>query len=640
MFFAMLVGGSAIAQSGDRNPSVRPGRGLPSRGNDARSGLARAAVPRILIPGSTVAAPSATRIPFVDAGDGVVCIAPEMLRGLGVDATADIEERTVTLKPRDGRRSVVLPARKGPAGRNGLFVACKEAVDALGGVFAWDPATREGRVLAVIESAAIVDGAVEVRSSLPVTPRMTIERDPGRVVVDFPMAALGDVPRQPGFRLPGVAASRMGQFDETTARLVLETESAEKYSVRTDASRLRVALGIELGDRFREIGVNLPERILPGTPVGGLSLIVAPEAVRPGKSNLRRIAWGSDPTRFEMRLATNGLPPVVPRIADGRIAIDLPTTTVSPEAVVGAPVPTHPLVRSARLEPSGERGSRVMLEVAEPSRFTVRLDPKSGLSIHVSPLTGDRSGEAPLAGKTIAVDPGHGGGGSPGARGVDGNWERHHTLAMGRYLVEALERLGANVVVTRDSDSDPGLSQRGPIANRAAADLFLSIHCNSAPGNRSANGAIVYFHKDSGPCRELAEWITDSLRRDLGRIRVLKPQSDGTIYRNGFAVLRTSAAAGVLVETGFLTNSRDAAALRDPAVQRTIADCVARGAADYLLAFPDRDTRNVKPQKEGPPVVDPEEEGPPSFLPPLPDANPPSNGAPPPTGDPGVGSGK
>ncbi|MFY7951841.1 MAG: N-acetylmuramoyl-L-alanine amidase family protein, partial [Armatimonadaceae bacterium] len=121
-------------------------------------------------------------------------------------------------------------------------------------------------------------------------------------------------------------------------------------------------------------------------------------------------------------------------------------------------------------------------------------------------------------------------------------------------------------------------------------------------------------------CRQVAQSITDRLRAEVGSIRTQAPRSDRTVYKSGFAVLRTSAMAGVLVETGFLSSPKDAVALRNPEVQRQIARSVASGLLDFLNANPDTDTRNVKPQKDRGPVIEPEEEPdvPPAFLPELP----------------------
>ena len=91
--------------------------------------------------------------------------------------------------------------------------------------------------------------------------------------------------------------------------------------------------------------------------------------------------------------------------------------------------------------------------------------------------------------KTICIDPGHGGKDS-GALGPSGLREKDVALTVALLLATELSR-DAKIVLTRENDVFVELSERAAIANRAGADFFLSVHCNSGePG--SGEGFEVY----------------------------------------------------------------------------------------------------------------------------------------------------
>jgi len=90
----------------------------------------------------------------------------------------------------------------------------------------------------------------------------------------------------------------------------------------------------------------------------------------------------------------------------------------------------------------------------------------------------------------IVIDAGHGGH-DPGAK-VSGLTEADLVLDVSERLAKLLRKQGVDVVLTRDDDTFVALEERTAIANRASADLFLSIHANASP-NPAARGIETYF---------------------------------------------------------------------------------------------------------------------------------------------------
>jgi N-acetylmuramoyl-L-alanine amidase len=130
-------------------------------------------------------------------------------------------------------------------------------------------------------------------------------------------------------------------------------------------------------------------------------------------------------------------------------------------------------------------------QLENPFRVVLDLRKAAALAPGSLPLTGARPSAAPGI-HTIVLDAGHGGK-EVGAIGPKGLMEKDATLAICRKLSDALSsKLGLRVILTRNDDSVVPLDQRTAIANQYKADLFLSIHLNSAIV-RGAHGSETYF---------------------------------------------------------------------------------------------------------------------------------------------------
>ncbi|MGL4970055.1 MAG: N-acetylmuramoyl-L-alanine amidase, partial [Cetobacterium sp.] len=202
---------------------------------------------------------------------------------------------------------------------------------------------------------------------------------------------------------------------------------------------------------------------------------------------------------------------------------------------------------------------------------------------------------------TIAIDAGHGGK-DPGAIGFKKYKEKDIALAVAKKLQTRLSK-DFNVIMTRSDDRYLTLSERSRVANRAKADLFVSLHLNAST-NASAQGAeIFYFSKKSSPYAEKIAAYENSFGEKYGEktgsiaqimgelaynknmeksITVAKPLNtslakrlnmrDRGIYGANFAVLRGFNGPGILVELGFITNKADVTKLSKDANQNIMAD--------------------------------------------------------------------
>lgn len=190
--------------------------------------------------------------------------------------------------------------------------------------------------------------------------------------------------------------------------------------------------------------------------------------------------------------------------------------------------------------------------------------------------------------RVIAVDPGHGGP-DPGAR-RGGLVEKELVLDIAFRLEKLLKEAGAEPLLTRRTDdeladghqitTDKGdeLSRRAEIANRANAQIFLSVHANAFPEERWF-GAQVFYQRGSVEGKRLAEAIQAEL------VRLLPPNRRRALAGD-FRVLREAKMPAVIVEVGFLSNPQEAARLADPGYRQRLAEAVFSGLIRYYRGLP------------------------------------------------------
>jgi len=174
---------------------------------------------------------------------------------------------------------------------------------------------------------------------------------------------------------------------------------------------------------------------------------------------------------------------------------------------------------------------------------------------------------------TVVIDPGHGGR-DPGAIASTGVYEKTITLQVSRKVAALLTRSGLRVVMTRNSDTFIELEDRAEVANEYNADLFASIHADSAH-NSFATGFTVYVSSDaSWSARRAAEMIEQAMEQ-VG--------SDNRGVREAdYRVLVHTDGPAVLIELGYLSNYEEALRLADSNFQNRLAAAIAQGITDYL----------------------------------------------------------
>lgn len=215
----------------------------------------------------------------------------------------------------------------------------------------------------------------------------------------------------------------------------------------------------------------------------------------------------------------------------------------------------------------------------------------------------------------VVIDPGHGGK-DHGTTGVSGLKEKDLVLDVSKRLADLVrERLGSEVVLTREDDNFVSLEERTEIANRSRADLFISVHANSSP-YKLATGSETFFlnfttsreamdvaaRENASSQRSVAE-LQDIVRkialkdkRDesedfAARIQTAlfrAQRTEGMAPKNRgvksapFIVLVGAEMPSILVEIGFLSNAKEEAALKTPEYRQKMAEALLKGLETYM----------------------------------------------------------
>ena len=181
----------------------------------------------------------------------------------------------------------------------------------------------------------------------------------------------------------------------------------------------------------------------------------------------------------------------------------------------------------------------------------------------------------PPIGKTVVLDPGHGGSDSGAVNGS--RLEKNDNLRLALAVRDLLQARGINTIMTRSTDVFIPLEERSNISNRNNADLFVSFHRDSST-NTAARGVANFIHT-SAPSRTAgyAFEVLDNIV-DVGAF------PNRGVQRANFAVLRNTIAPAMLLEMGFISNTADNQAF-DQNLNAN-ANAIANGIVDALTKGP------------------------------------------------------
>jgi len=230
--------------------------------------------------------------------------------------------------------------------------------------------------------------------------------------------------------------------------------------------------------------------------------------------------------------------------------------------VITPPVVTPPVVTPPVVTPP--------VTIYDPSTETL-VDPFLGIP------------ENALAGKTIMIDPGHGGP-DTGAIGPNKTYEKANNLAISLALNAILKQAGAKVILTRDTDISPAenyseindLQARVDFANENNPDLFICIH-NDSFTNPTVQGTSTYYSEESPKHTESLQ-LAKSIESAV--IDTVKTNNRG-VKDERFYVLRYTNMPSILLEAAFISSPYEEARLQNSTFQNNVAAAIFHGIYNY-----------------------------------------------------------
>lgn len=316
-----------------------------------------------------------------------------------------------------------------------------------------------------------------------------------------------------------------------------------------------------------------------------------------------------------------------------RIVIDLKNTKVS--GILPSATYNESRLKGIRYAKRGDGDLRVVLDLknaVQPKSFVLKPHSNFGHRLVVdlfdaeevkkvvkeSPVYHSKETARDLI---VAIDAGHGGE-DPGAIGQRGTREKDVVLRIAKELEKLIKReRGMKPLMIRDGDYYIGLKERVKKAQIAQADLFISIHADAFK-NSKASGTSVYILSERGASSDLASFLADSENSAdlnggvsgtdddllnmvladmvknstledshqiassvLGDLKDVNRLHSDTVGQAGFRVLKAGRPA-ILVETGFISNSKGELKLRSHKHQQALAQAIFKGTRSYFRSNP------------------------------------------------------
>jgi N-acetylmuramoyl-L-alanine amidase len=411
---------------------------------------------------------------------------------------------------------------------------------------------------------------------------------------------------------------RAAQAGGDVTRVVLDVRQVAEYSafLLPNPERLIIDIHGRATDHNAPAAVSAPiVRESPGARGGVAASSLPPMPVTDGSSEFespRPTAARPVPNTVSTASSANGTEVAAVSDQPGKVAATRKPTSQPVSSGAGN---DHSVPRSKRVAVvDGGQGS------AYSSQLPVARSSAAPGVVPVPTAEGETSLMRTLGLKIgrIVIDAGHGGHDS-GTLGVGGIQEKDVVLDVALRLGKLLhDRMGAEIVYTRSDDTFIPLETRTAIANKAQADLFLSVHANSSPDESARGVEVYYLNFTSDPeamkvasrenavstqsVHELSDLVKKiALKDKIDESRELASDVDASLYaglakgnvglrdrgvkKAPFVVLIGANMPSILAEISFVTNPDDAAQLATGAYRQRVAESLYKGVAKYAAGI-------------------------------------------------------
>jgi N-acetylmuramoyl-L-alanine amidase len=452
---------------------------------------------------------------------------------------------------------------------------------------------------------------------------------PGRIYFDLHHARLAHALSGKSFAVNDdgfLTRIRAAQFSDDVTRVVLDVQDVTEYSA------------FLLPNPYRLI-IDIHGKMADAVPVAATATTTDAKETHQPPTDVPSHVGGTEVSSLPPMAVTDG------SASFGLLAKEGKTTSVAAPRVVIPQKPTasRPVPNSLETK-SADSNVEVAAVSSQPGRVVATHHPTSepiaekassrtkkthvvGEPAEPPPPTAD--GETSLMRALglkigrIVIDAGHGGHDS-GTLGAGGIEEKDVVLDVALRLGKLLhDRLGSEIVYTRADDTFIPLETRTAIANKAQADLFISVHANSSSDADVRGVEVYYLNFTSDPeamqvagrenavsnqsVHELSDLVKKiALKDKIDESKELATDVDGSLYaglehgnaglknrgvkKAPFVVLIGANMPSILAEISFVTNPKDAAELLTPDYRERVAESLFKGVERYAKAINGHET--------------------------------------------------
>lgn len=374
--------------------------------------------------------------------------------------------------------------------------------------------------------------------------------NPSRLIIDLPNTIVTQELRNKEFELTETDKIKIGQFEQTKARIVITTQTPEKYlSIFSIGSQ-----SILIAHENRTTGLKFAENNTKLTSLKSTSTTETTEDFKISFSN-----------------------PIVPAIKKTKDAFELSVFNIDIFDLAGLKkAAKETKLQELKIEQFGSNCLKFIFPITPSTEINVyeNINNKQlELQFTVPKIAQkkDTSKNTKLKSKKIIViDAGHGG---LDVGALQGNiYEKDINLPIALKTAEILQSKGYKVLLTRQTDKTLSLQERVDFTIDKKADIFISIHANSC-AKPEISGVETHYYKNID--YELAQHIHKSMTKHINT-------EDRGLFKSKFYVINHNEIPSVLLEVGYMTNQKELAEIQSLKRQNNTAKAIAEGIINYL----------------------------------------------------------
>ena len=423
--------------------------------------------------------------------------------------------------------------------------------------------------------------------------------DPSRVVYDLPNTIVLQELRNKEFKLAENTTFKIGQFEPSTARIVITTSTPNIYipiyssdlqsitiANKNNTSLVKYTTPLAKLTYFKEQNINTETdviNIIFTNPIvyslkrenNGINAIIY-NLTEFDTNSFNKVAQENKTGFIAKQLSSNTYQIFFP--ASSNILVDCYETlnaqqlrfVFTKQKQMEKPLLVEPPRESTTIRkpviPESKLNSEDLSDNIKNKKPVIKKDKKQSKA--------ETERIKKIKNKTIIIDPGHGGNDTGAMR--YGVLEKNLTLDIALKVRDILKEKGfKKIIMTRSVDKTLTLQDRVDIANSNNADIYVSIHINASVKSE-INGIETHYYSQNG--YNVAKVMHKEL---ISKIDAL----DRGLFKSKFYVINHTEAPAVLLELGFISNDKERNSMQSEKRQTDSAQAIAEGIINYLTEY-------------------------------------------------------